>query len=334
MNTKLNEQARDAKLASAAMASSAGGGGGGRGRTPNSNSSNDSGGFWNQIKGTAGKVSGAFDDVGARVGRVSSLFHRSSKGMADDTGLITRGITSLNRNMRMVGSSIIFFQLLSGAITNTAGFMLDAAKTNSRFSSSLNLIKVNLMTAFYPIYTAVMPALNTLMAGLAKVTGYVAGFIATLFGTTYHAARQGAQGLYGQMQAMKDTSKSAKAGLDDTADGAKKIADNADGATKKAKELKNALMGFDEINLLNQDSGDDDDKIKTPKAPSSKKVMMVEIVLTHQVLILGQHPIWQCRNGLLILQIMLSESPQNSLRQSKRHGTRLDISLWKRGSMR
>lgn len=105
---------------------------------------------------------------------------------------------------------------------------LATAKANEEFSNSLNQVKANLAIAFTPIMQAIMPALNTMMAGLANVTKQIAGFISGLFGKTYQQA----------------------------AEATKKLKSTTDAA----KKAKLAMAGIDEMNVLSADSGGSDEK--------------------------------------------------------------------------
>ena len=89
-----------------------------------------------------------------------------------------------------------------------------ALKTNTEFSRSLNNIKVNMMTAFYPIYSVALPAINALMHALEKVTGWIAQFTSALTGMSLSASRSGANGLYSQIKAMNDTGSASKKASD------------------------------------------------------------------------------------------------------------------------
>lgn len=188
------------------------------------------------------------------IGRIGSKFQRQSQAVSNGTRQMSNSMGGFGRTMRMLWSQLFIFSFLYQGIMALAGGLWSALKTNDQFSNSLNQIKVNLLTAFYPIYSAVMPALNALMSGIAKVTGYIASFIAMLFGTTYSAAKQGAQGLNTAMEAMKDTGKSVGG-----------AGEEMDNTRKKAKKLQQMLMGFDEINTLSFDDGSDDD----PDSPKS-----------------------------------------------------------------
>lgn len=195
---------------------------------------------------------------------------------------------------RMLATQILVYQILSQAIMALGSAFFSALKANSQFSASLNQIQVNLLAAFYPIYKTVLPALNALMSALSQATAWIANFVAALTGTSVKANQAGAKALYNQVQAMKDTSSASKsatsavkkqqeeqakavresnakiraankAGREAVQAENKKIEEANNKAKesyekqkKAAEDLKNSLMGFDEINVLDKDSSSDD----------------------------------------------------------------------------
>lgn len=201
------------------------------------------GGVFNRMSNA---VSHGFGSVGnglrnslGFIGKFGSLFSSNSNKVTAGTNRMTGSTNAFGQSMKYLLPSLVVYQLLGGAITKLASGMMAALKTNDQFSDSLNQIKVNLMTAFYPIYTAILPALNALMSTVAQLTGQLASFIAMLFGTTYDAAKQGASGLYDNIQALNDTGSSANK------------------ANEKVKKLQKSLMGFDQINKLTMDTDDE-----------------------------------------------------------------------------
>lgn len=201
------------------------------------------GGVFNRMSNA---VSHGFGSVGnglrnsiGFIGKFGSLFSSNSNKVTAGTNRMTGSTNAFGQSMKYLLPSLVVYQLLGGAITKLASGMMSALKTNDQFSASLNQIKVNLMTAFYPIYTAILPALNALMSTVARLTGQLASFIAMLFGTTYDAAKQGASGLYDNIQALNDTGSSANK------------------ANEKVKKLQKSLMGFDQINKLTKDTDDE-----------------------------------------------------------------------------
>jgi len=135
------------------------------------------------------------------------------------------------RGLRRVVMNALLFRHVTGAIMAFGRHLGGALMTNEQFASSLNLIRINLHTAFYAVFQAVLPALNAMARGLAVVTHHLANFLALLFGTDFSSAMGGARDMYNQM------------------------AEDAGGANDAAQELQNTLMGFDEINRLDSDSG-------------------------------------------------------------------------------
>lgn len=224
VNVELGEQSTKSRMASNGMQNLAG-------------KTQQSAGLFNRFK----------NGMHNTIGRIGSLFNRQSSAVTNGTRQMSNSMGGFGRTLRMLWSQLFIFSFLYQGIMKLVSGLWSAMKTNSQFASSLNQIKVNLLTAFYPIYTAVMPAINALMSALATLTGYIASFIAALFGTTYSAAKQGAAGLQSSIDAMKDTGSAT--------DGAGKSMDKT---KEKAKKLHQMLMGFDEINTLTFDDGSDE----------------------------------------------------------------------------
>ncbi|MBX8939202.1 hypothetical protein [Enterococcus gilvus] len=217
------------------------------------------------------------------IGRFGGLFDRQSKQVTNGTSRMAQGMGGFGRSMKMLWSQLFLFTFLYQGIMTLAGGLFKALQTNAQFSASLNQIKVNLLTAFYPIYQAALPAINALMSALAKVTGYIAGFISTLFGMNIGDAFNGAQGLMNNVQALDDTGNAASDasdGYDEMAqsikDSNKQLKDQHDrteAARKKAKEYKRLLAGFDELNILDfsDDSDDESNEFIPQEIPTRPK---------------------------------------------------------------
>lgn len=214
------------------------------------------GGVFNRMQnalshGSRGLGNGFKDSLGF-VSKFGSIFSLTSNKVNRGTQGMSRRTGQLGQSMRGLLPSLIVYQLIGRAISGLAKNLFAAFRTNEQFSNSLNQIKVNLMTAFYPIYTAILPAVNTLMNALATLTGQFAAFIASIFGTTYQAAKTGASGLYDDIQALEDTG------------------DAAEKTKEKVKKLERVLMGFDEINKLSMNNDkEDDSSLDKPNKPST-----------------------------------------------------------------
>lgn len=202
----------------------------------------------NSISHGAGGIGNGLKNSFGILGKFGGLFSNTSRKITQGTRSMSMGNNAFLQSMKYLLPSLIVYQLIGGAISKLAGGMMNALKTNDQFSNSLNQIKVNLLTAFYPIYTAILPAINAFMSALASITGQIAAFIASIFGTTYQAAKQGASGLYDNVQALQDTGSAASQ------------------AKEKVDKLQRSLMGFDEINRIGLQDDKSSNAEKTPEA--------------------------------------------------------------------
>lgn len=152
-----------------------------------------------QLRGESGGLISRLAEVGSRgshsMNRLSSSTHRSESSLRQ----LSFGLKSLPAQFIVWGIGFEAMQKFSEGLLN-------AAKTDRQFNASLNAVKANLMTAFYPLYTAIIPWLDEFMSALAKATGWLAQFSAALFGMSNNAARAGAASMYKQTKAMGDTS--------------------------------------------------------------------------------------------------------------------------------
>ena len=113
---------------------------------------------------------------------------------------------------RLIGTAMIF-NLMRNQLTNLRNNMISLLKTNSSFSNNLNQIRANLMTAFAPIYKACLPAINSLMNALSKLTGTIAKFVSSLFGKSLKDAKNEASGLSKALKKVKNSGKEASGSL-------------------------------------------------------------------------------------------------------------------------
>ena len=141
---------------------------------------------------------------------------------------LTKPIKKLGRTLKNTFRRVFVMATLYAAVKALKKSISSVMKQNEELSKSLNEVKANLAIAFTPILQSVMPALNTMMSGLARTAKYIAGFISGLFGMTYKQAAEATKKLYSTGKQAEDT----------------------------AKKAKLSLAGFDEMNILS--SGDDE----------------------------------------------------------------------------
>lgn len=176
-----------------------------------------------RIKKSFGSAFGHITSVG---GKATSALSRRFAVFSRSAGAAVKPVVKLGTALKNTFRRVFLMAGIYAAFRSLKEGLSEAAEANEEFSKSLNDVKANLAIAFTPILQAIMPALNTLMSGLAAVTKQIAGFIAGLFGMTYKQAAE--------------ATKKLKA------------------TTDAAKKAKLALAGIDEMNILSSD--DDDSK--------------------------------------------------------------------------
>lgn len=140
---------------------------------------------------------------------------------------VGKKIDKFRKRVTSLMVSAMLFNALSSGLTRMRNNFISLLKTNDTFNGSLNQIKANLMTAFAPIYNACLPAINSLMNALSKITGTIAMFVSSLFGTSLEDAKNQAKGL---SKALDDTKKSGE-------------------------EASGSLASFDHLEVVNDSSG-------------------------------------------------------------------------------
>lgn len=178
----------------------------------------------NESVKTGNKI-GLFNNLLSRGSNTNKKFSNSIKSSSKSIGSYRTGIG--NTIGQMFKWMIILPMIVKG-LTAFATALGQGLMTNQQFANSFNQIKTNMQVAFTPILQAILPALNTLMAALAKATTYIASFISAIFGKTYQQSYQATQQLI-----------DAKVAMGAYGDSAKKV----------AKDVK-GLAAIDEINTL------------------------------------------------------------------------------------
>ena len=124
-----------------------------------------------------------------------------------------------------VAASAFIFSVAYRGFNALSKYLGNMITTNERFSKSLEVIKGNLLTAFQPIFEAVLPALEWLLDVVTDVTRGIAQFVAVLFGKDVKATAEAAKNQYEMAGAIEET---------------------GDAAKQAAKQL----LPFDELNIL------------------------------------------------------------------------------------
>lgn len=184
------------------------------------------------VKTTFGKLKDSIGNaLGKAVDKLKAKFSSFGKSSTNSMKKAGNGIRSFGTRLKSIVAGALFFNLISKALTALTNRLGSALLANKTFAKSFGQVKSNLLTAFQPIYEAILPWLNKLMQALAQVTAQMAQFTASVFGTTAQKAQDNAKALEEQVDATNDTTK----------------------ATKKAEK---ALASFDTVQKLTNNTED------------------------------------------------------------------------------
>ena len=147
----------------------------------------------------------------------------------------TLGITKSVSAMTQAEKAQLRYYAIMTQVTVAHG---DMARTLDDPANQLRVLKAQLSMAAREIGNVFIPALNAILPyaiALVKVIGNLASGLASIFG--YELPEVDYSGVEAMSGVAEDTS------------------DALDDATDSAKKLKNYMMGFDELNVLNSNSG-------------------------------------------------------------------------------
>ena len=196
------------------------------------------------FKSLAGKAFGAFKSASKGAFNVAkkavSLFARgiasAAKGIwnaAKNMNVFSKLAQSIGPKLKRLGGMIrrvFVFSVITSGLRAIRSQISSYLKVNTDLQSALGSLKGAFLTAFQPIYDAILPALTALINGLTRVIAVISQFMAALFGTTAKQAQANAKALNEQAKATKA----------------------AGGA---AEDAEKSLASFDEINKLSFGSG-------------------------------------------------------------------------------
>lgn len=199
-----------------------------------------------QLMKLAGRaIASGIQNIGTMAAKAGKSLFSMGKNAKQSRGGLNVGLKAILRyglGIRSVFALLNKFRnAVKEAFENMAKKVPEVNTTLSKLSSSLDRVKNSLATAFQPILTAVTPYLVQFMDMISNALTKVGEFFAALTGQKY---------VYKATKAQIDYAKS----LDKT--------------KKAAKEAENQLAGFDDLDILKDNSKED--KEETPTSDFEK----------------------------------------------------------------
>lgn len=131
------------------------------------------------------------------------------------------------KKLLSISASVLVFNAIRSGMRSVVDYTKKLLSTNDEYKAQLAQLKGALMTAFQPIYNYVLPGVIAVLKVLTAIVSVVAKVMSSLFGTT-----------------VQDSAKAAES--------LNKEADAIGGVGSAAEEAQKQLMGFDEINQLQE----------------------------------------------------------------------------------
>lgn len=161
--------------------------------------------------------------------RQLSLAGYNSERYAAATEKARKSMDNFGKRLGNTFKSALIFSVLYKGLSLLREHIGKSLKASSQFSAALSSLKGNLLTAFQPIWSVILPALTTLV----RILSYVAAAIARVFS-------------FFSGKSTKETAKSAEA--------LEQEQEALNGVGGAAKDASKQLAGFDEINKLSSEA--------------------------------------------------------------------------------
>lgn len=180
------------------------------------------------LGGAIRKLPGLFKSVMSAAGKALKTLGSSVMRAAKNLNVFSKLSDALRGKLTRLGNTLksaLVFSVIYQGLAQLRQMVGSYLSVNNELQTALGRLKGAFLTAFQPIYEAVIPALVSLVNLLTRAMAAIASFTAAIFGTTTKQAQENASALYDQAQAT-----SAAGGA--------------------AEEAQKQLAGFDEINKL------------------------------------------------------------------------------------
>lgn len=166
-----------------------------------------------QLQGLQADQAKANDAIG--------VYMQKQQSAAASTSKVSEQMGKFAKRIATIAKKVFIFTMITKALRAMRSVLLNTINADKQMSASLAQIRGNLLTAFAPIYSFVLPAIRTLLSWLAKLTAVISSVFGAIFGQTASQAQANAKALYQQANATSaagDAAEKAKrqlSGLDE-----------------------------------------------------------------------------------------------------------------------
>lgn len=173
-----------------------------------------------QMKDAQLQLQGLQEDQ-AKANDAIGVYMQKQQSAAASTSKVSEQMGKFAKRITTIAKKVFIFTMIAKALRAMRSVLLNTINADKQMSASLAQIRGNLLTAFAPIYSFVLPAIRTLLSWLAKLTAVISSVFGAIFGQTASQAQANAKALYQQASATSaagDAAEKAKrqlSGLDE-----------------------------------------------------------------------------------------------------------------------
>ena len=185
----------------------------------------------NSVKADTAKLEEMQSKAGELAGQLAGA-GKSTKGMSEAAEAAQQRIGKMSKHIATLARRVLVFSLITSALRKIKDYMWEAIKTNDEAMAAVARLKGALMTLAQPIINVVIPAFTLMVNVITRIVNAISRLVSLLFGTTIQKSAQGAKALNAQRKGIE-------------------------GVGEAAKEASKYLAGFDELNVMDDQSGTD-----------------------------------------------------------------------------
>lgn len=185
----------------------------------------------NSVKADTAKLEEMQSKAGELAGQLAGA-GKSTKGMSEAAEEAQKRFGKMSKHIATLAKRIFVFSLITAALRKIKDYMWEAIKTNDEAMAAVARLKGALMTLAQPIINVVIPAFTLMVNVITRIVNAISRLVSLLFGTTIQKSAQGAKALNDQKKGIE-------------------------GVGKAAKEANRYLADFDELNVMDDQSGTD-----------------------------------------------------------------------------
>ena len=187
----------------------------------------------NATRNLSGKMLDATKNAGTMGNTLAKKMNPVPKLISGVSGKVDK----LGKKLSGMVKKVFVFSMLTKALRSLRSAFQSVITSDDDMAKSLSRIKGNLLTAFAPLYSFVLPGIKAIMSALVTFSNYLANVMSSIFGKTIAQSSTLAKQLYNSTKATDANTKATK---------------------KNAKAKKDQVASYDELNIMQQDSSDED----------------------------------------------------------------------------